>query len=222
MWTEQVASLSKQVASLSKNVGNVRLSLPKILQRTRTAPSEVNASEWFQCGVVAHEKRQYIKALDAWKEAAAQGYAEAQYRIGLLYARGDGVVRSIPDAVVWFTRAAEDGHVEAQFQLGAIYANGSRPEPIGPDNWFKSASQRNGEVAQRNLNTLFPNGIAVEKDLDAAIRWMMAAARSGKMEAQNVLGEMCRRGLGTKQNYEFARGWYLLAAKQGNAAAQFG
>ena len=48
-------------------------------------------------------------------------------------------------------------------------SNGARPGRSGPDNWFKSASQRDGEAAQRNLNTLFPNGIAVEKDLDAAI-----------------------------------------------------
>ena len=36
-----------------------------------------------------------------------------QYRIGLLYARGEGVVRSMPDAVAWYKRAAEAGHAEA-------------------------------------------------------------------------------------------------------------
>ena len=82
----------------------------------------------------------------------------------------------------------DNGHVEAQYQLGTIYLNGARPGRGGPDNWFKSASQRDDEAAQRNLNTLFPNGIAVEKNLDVAISWMLAAARNGKAEAQNHFG----------------------------------
>ena len=63
------------------------------------------AMEWFQRGLAAHEKREYFKAIDAWKRAAEQGDVEAQYRIGLLYARGEGVIQSIPDAVIWFKRA---------------------------------------------------------------------------------------------------------------------
>ena len=54
--------------------------------------------------------------------------------------------------------------------------------------------QNDAETAQRNLNTLFPNGIAVEKDQDAAVGWLLKAGSSGKAEAQNILGEMCRRG----------------------------
>ena len=147
--------------------------------------------DWFSRGVAACEEKQYVKALAAWKKA---DNAEAHYRIGQLYAQGQGVVRSIPDAVAWYKRAAEAGHVEAQFRLGSIYANGAGAAPGGPDSWFKSASQRDGEAAQRNLDTLFPNGIAVEKDLAAALHWIGAAAASGKTEAQAILGDMCRRG----------------------------
>ncbi len=141
------------------------------------------------------------------------GDPEALYRIGLLYARGEGVVQSIPDAVVWYTRAAEAGHVDAQFQLGAIYLNGATSGQNGANNWFKSAAQRNGEAAQQNLDVLFPNGIVVEKDIEAAIRWIVAAARSGKAEAQLILGEMCRRGLGMAQNYELARRLVFIGRK---------
>ena len=69
---------------------------------------------------------------------------------------------------------------------------------------------------------MFPHGIAVEKNDEAAIRWIEAAATAGKAEAQVILGEMCRRGRGIAQNYELARSWYSLAAKQGNASAEYG
>ena len=222
----EVTELTRPALS-ERNIGYIKLALPNVLKRIRPVRGQVdsdrrNASEWFQRGNVAYEKRQYGKALAAWKKASQEANAEACYRIGRLYARGEGVVKSIPDAVVWYRCAADLGHVEAQYQLGTIYINGESPGPSGPDNWLKSASRRDSAAATRNLETLFPNGIAVEKDLDAAIRWITAAARNGKAEAQNILAEMYRRGIGIAQDYESARDWYLLAAAQGNASAQFG
>ena len=76
----------------------------------------------------------------AWRRAGAKGHGEANFRIGQLYARGEGVIRSIPDAVVWYKRAAATNHSEAQFQLGTIYVNGAASGAAGVDNWFKSAS----------------------------------------------------------------------------------
>ena len=66
-----------------------------------------------------------LKRLRCWKQASAHGHADAQYRIGLLYARGEGVVRSMSDAVAWYKRAAEAGHADARYQLGLIYLRGS-------------------------------------------------------------------------------------------------
>ena len=112
----------------------------------------------------------------------------SELRIGLLYARGEGVIRSIPDAAEWFKCAAERGSGEAQLQLGKIFANGAGPGAA--DRWFQSASQCNNEIANRNLKALFPRGITIKKDPEAAIHWMLAAARSGKVEAQSIVGDM--------------------------------
>ena len=45
----------------------------------------------------------------------------------MLYARGEGVIHSLPDAVVWYRQAAEAQLIEAQFQLGLIYLHGQGP-----------------------------------------------------------------------------------------------
>jgi TPR repeat protein len=158
----------------------------------QTRPPQQGPRDWFACGVAAYQKQRYLKALEAWKRASAQGDTESYYRIGLLYARGEGVVPSLPDAVTWYRRAAEAGHTEAQYQLGLIYLNGSKGG-VG-DHWLKAASLQNSEAAQRTLNMLFPNGISVGRDLGEAKRWIWAAAVAGKVEAQAVLGELYRSG----------------------------
>ena len=77
-------------------------------------------------------------------EAETTGEAEAAYRIGLLYVKGEGVVRSVPDAAIWYERAARLGNVEAQFQLGLIFLQGEKPL-LGPhrhETWRRGAQFR--------------------------------------------------------------------------------
>ena len=57
-------------------------------------------------------------------KAAEQGYASAQYRLGLMYDNGWGVPKDSVTAVKWFRKAAEQGHADAQWRLGMSYANG--------------------------------------------------------------------------------------------------
>src|SRR3974390_738424 len=79
--------------------------LPSIPQITRG-----DESDHLRTGVIAYDSQQYVKALGAWKKAAAEGDVEAQYRIGVLYSRGEGVIQNIADAVVWYERAAKTAH----------------------------------------------------------------------------------------------------------------
>ena len=143
------------------------------------------------------------------------GHAEAQYRLGLLYARGEGMLQSLPDAVAWYQRAAEQGQAEAQFQLGLIHLNGVKAAsgPYSPENWLRAATHRDRTATQETFDLLFPNGVEVTADAEAAIAWISRLAKSGKAEGQAVLADLLRHGRGCPQNYEEARRLYLLAGK---------
>ena len=106
------------------------LSVLTLLERIRPGHSKNQAVDWFASGVAAHEKQRYLNAMEAWRQASAQGEIEADYRIAQLYARGEGVVRSVPDAVSWYKRAAEAGHIEAQFQLDERKRREAGPEQV--------------------------------------------------------------------------------------------
>ena len=55
---------------------------------------------------------------------AYKGDPEAQYQLGMIYLRGDGVDVDAKSAVEWFKRSAEQGHKAAQLALADCYTYG--------------------------------------------------------------------------------------------------
>ena len=49
------------------------------------------------------------KAVRWYRRAAEQGYADAQFNLGLMYARGEGVPQEYVEAHKWFNLAASHG-----------------------------------------------------------------------------------------------------------------
>jgi uncharacterized protein len=55
---------------------------------------------------------------------AEQGYAEAQFNLGVRYDNGQGVPQDYKEAAKWWIKAAEQGDARAQSSLGVMYAKG--------------------------------------------------------------------------------------------------
>ena len=51
-----------------------------------------------------------------WK-AAAQGFAAAQFNLGVCYENGQGVEADVNEAVKWYRKAAEQGYDKAMNKL---------------------------------------------------------------------------------------------------------
>jgi len=69
-----------------------------------------------------------------YRKAAEQGFAKAQYNLGVKYANGQGVKRDHAEAVRWYRKAAEQGLVSAVSALnpssaGAVSSNASPSTP---------------------------------------------------------------------------------------------
>ena len=52
------------------------------------------------------------------RKSGDQGHAQAQYNLGVMYAKGEGVRQSRTEAASWWQKAAEQGHPTAQLELG--------------------------------------------------------------------------------------------------------
>lgn len=59
-----------------------------------------------------------------YEKAAAEGNAEARYKLGVIYAEGLGVPQDADKARKFLAQAAAQGHREAQLRL----RGGSRPQ----------------------------------------------------------------------------------------------
>ncbi len=74
------------------------------------------------------------KAVDYIQYSAATGYAEAQFKLGLMYFQGLGVQSNPAVGFYWIEKAAKNDYPEAQIYLAYMYRKG-----IGvPTDLFKS------------------------------------------------------------------------------------
>lgn len=161
----------------------------------------------------------YEQAASWFKKSADQGYAVAQYNLGICYAKGQGVVSNAADAVVWYRKAAEQNYPQAQNNLGVCYAEGQGVirDDTEAVNWYRKAAEQNDAKAQYDLATCYYTGRGVTKDLVKAANWFRKAADRNYARAQYDLGVCYRTGQGTPIDYVESYKWYLLAASKGDA-----
>ena len=100
--------------------GIKRLFLSVLLCAGVAAPAAAD----FESGLAAYYKLDYATALQEWLPLAEQGDAKSVYQLGVLYYRGEGVLRNDRTAAKWFETAAELGDPDAQYNLAVMYANG--------------------------------------------------------------------------------------------------
>ncbi len=63
------------------------------------------------------------ETIKGWKLAAEQGYVEAQFNLGMMYADGQGVAEDYAEAIKWLKLAAEQKFEAAQFKLELMHLN---------------------------------------------------------------------------------------------------
>lgn len=61
--------------------------------------------------------------MEWWQKVAEQGYAYAQYNLGIMYQYGQGVEQSNEKAVEWYRKAADQGDPDAKKKLSELGAN---------------------------------------------------------------------------------------------------
>jgi TPR repeat protein len=64
-----------------------------------------------------YKQGDYATSIVWFRKAAEQGHASAQYNLGMMYLKGQGVTHNYQEAAKWFQKAAEQGHAKAQKAL---------------------------------------------------------------------------------------------------------
>jgi len=138
----------------------------------------------------ADKAGEYRKAFRLYEPLAEKGDSDGQYRLGWMYATGEGVPKDYTKAVYWYRKAAKQGDALAQLMLGYAYAGsqGVAKDDTKAVYWFGKAAEQGISQAQSNLGIMYANGIGVLEDYVQAYAWWSIAATRGDKSAKNNKG----------------------------------
>lgn len=200
---------------------------------------DATPGEAFRSGYAAYKKGDTAEAIEALNYAASKGHAAALWKLGRMYATGDGVAADDVKALEIFSRIAND-HADgnprggdAPFVAGAFVALGSYYEtgvprglaadPSRARRYYSYAASYFGDPeAQFRLARMYLSGAGGEKNERQAARWCKLAARKGHAGAQAELGRLLYEGIGIERNPVKGLMWLSIAraARQGDPAIQ--
>jgi len=95
-------------------------------------------------GISAFEAKEFTNAMRLLSPLAELGIAEAQYRMGMMYQNGLGLVKNDDYALKMMTASADQGHAYAQHGLGIMYLYGESVEKNEQTalSWFTKAADQ--------------------------------------------------------------------------------
>ena len=151
-------------------------------------------------------------AIEAMKYAAAGGESLAAWKLGKMYADGDGLPHDDLKAYEYYSQIIEnydednaDPHIQpvvasafvavGVYDLNGIPNSRVKADPQRAIDMFRYAATNFGDPnAQYNLAHLYLDGTGVAKDGRQAARWFYLAAEKGHVESQALLGQLLYTG----------------------------
>ena len=120
-------------------------------------------------GVSMYDGGRFTEAAEVFAPAAAAGNTAAQYHLGLMHARGEGVPKDLAAAATWFERAASGGHNHAQFLVGHMYAKGDGVprDRARAHMWFTAATANGWWKAREARERLVDDGMTPHEVAEA-------------------------------------------------------
>ncbi|TFF27146.1 hypothetical protein E3C22_01305 [Jiella endophytica] len=117
--------------------------------------------------------------------SADRGFAPAEYSLGTLYEKGNGVDRDLARARDAYLAAANGGNVRAMHNLAVLYATGidGKSEPVQAAKWFEKAASYGMPDSEYNLGILYARGAGVDQDLVKSFKWFSIVAAAGDKDA---------------------------------------
>lgn len=112
--------------------------------------SAIVAAGPFEDAGLAYQRGDYATAMRLYRQMADQGNGNAQFSLGIIYEKSQGVAQDYVEAARWYRLAADQGHPTAQFRLGTMYDNGRGVprDDVLAHMWFSlSVAQGNQEAA---------------------------------------------------------------------------
>ena len=158
----------------------------------------LDASADFKKGLAAYDRGDYATALRVWEPLAEQGDVDAQFSLGWMCEKGEGV-EDDEAAMRWCAHAAKQGRADARHKLAV-------------------AAEQGNAAAQFLLGWMYEDGRGVIQDDQTAVQWYKRAAEQGYAPAQCELSVRHKWGHGVAKSDLYTHMWANIVAAQNNRA----
>lgn len=154
----------------------------------------------------AYKKGKKEEAVEAYRYAAEKGQVGASWKLGRMYAEGDGVERNDLEAFKFFlditSRDVEPGSADAPYISDALVAiarylkrgipgtNVVANPAASRDYYMRAAATYRNPDAQFEMGRMFLDGDGVRRNIKQAGRWLQLATEKGHAGAQALLGNL--------------------------------
>ena len=176
-------------------------------------------------------ERNYEKALQWYKLAAAGKHVHSNYCIAKMYYAGEGVAQDYREAKSRYAKAAAGMDKYAYYALGKMYDTGTGTEQNYEKaaGWYLRACQENVPYAQYRLAQLCEDGKGVEQDEEGA-KLLYAEALEGFLEQEKQqpdastelrIAQMYLYGTGVEPNAQKAMEWFRKSAENSEPRALY-
>ena len=144
-------------------------------------PASTFAAGDYEDGWAAIDRGDYATALKKWHPLAEMGFPEAQFSLGVMYEKGQGVRQDFEQALTWYRKAAEKEFAAAQYNLGVMYLHGQgvQQDFNQAARWFSDAAEQGYAGAQFSLGLMYGRGEGVQRDFVLSFMWFSLAAKNG-------------------------------------------
>ena len=191
-------------------------------------PHTKSPREFFSMGFAAYKRGQKVEALQALQRAADLGHAGARWKLGQMYAEGDGVKEDDFEAFKMFEEIVRDQEDDTSSSPNAAYVAsavvalaeyvrmGIPGTPVAADPaqarqlYTHAATYFGDPQAQFELGRMLLAGEGGRADPRQAARWLQLAAKKGYAKAEALLGYLLFDGETIALQAEPARGLAML------------
>lgn len=149
----------------------------------------------FDEGLAAYKAADYASALAEFRPLADDGHAQAQFYLGFMYEKGQGVTADAASAAEWYRQAAESGVAGAQFNLGLAFRQGRgvSADPAAALDWIVKAAQQGNLRAQYLAAEIYEAGSETSRDLVQAHLWFNLAGKKRYEDAKKRRQRVARQ-----------------------------
>ena len=217
---EQAVDWARLSAKQGNAKGQFRLAIQLLLAQGAKASVEND-----QLGL-----KTLVQSVPGLKKLSAQGDADAQHKLALLYLRGlvkgkdnRPYMQGPKEAAELFGKSATQGNVGAQYWMTFIYKKGllGKPSEGKALEWLRKAAESGSSVAGYEYWEMYRRSENLRSKLDEAKPFLIAAAKSGLGTAQHQYAIALYEGMFGQVDKIAGIEWVKKSAAQGEKPAQF-